>query len=726
MYVSGESNNTVSDAVIYNLYDKNDEAEKIKNNAGLEKSFNNYPRNCIYNSPSYEMQMVLDSNCDIVTYRMPKFYAAVKTALENTASAAEIPSCVKDKITDMCALYKDVNAKNAAALSGFAENVDKYINLWNDGSVNFVKSDKVTDFEIDNGKKTITIYSDSTSEFVPEFICGVNTVNIGAVSCGNDYELKLDDIWTVSVKEAVEINVSDNEKISNIGAKPLLTAEFHYTEGIKSINQNNIIIKCTDTGKVIRLTPYRLTDKACLIDSSTFAAYTADSDGNIATEKLADYDVQILTNDICTGTNIKINNTVKTRTVDRNTLPIEYIDGKIIKNIARGRQPDGVCSSTNEHFRLTDENGGNYDRYSYASRTNSEQDGFCFRIDFGGWYDIAAAVIESNENRDYFWDNNNSQYGFSSYKTDFMNDTDIICNIGNSGIRNGQRRGIIFDKDNLPRYRYFLGGPNDKRTGTDGTLLLGDVYVYAYVNEDSVPAKDFDFTEFKIAHSGNAFWGEAEADSTTNVKLILAMYKNGLLCSVKTDSGQSSLKTGEIGIPDDWNDFPKKSGEYEVKLFALSDTITPYAEPETSIIPQISCWGDSYTYKWPEKLQNMLGERAEVYNLGISTNTAADVAGRQGGVPIVLSEAVTLNNNEPVKILLKSSGGENEYVLNLYKGLDAINPGTLDGITGTVSYLDGDYYFSDYEADNIELPKGTKLVTSQENPHKDDIQIIML
>ena len=727
--VSGESNNTVSDAVTYNLYDKNDEVEKIKNNAGLEKSFNNYPQKGIYNSSSYEIEMGLDSNCDIVTYRMPKFYAAVKTALDNTASADNIPSCIKDKITDICTQYKTVNAKNAVVLSGFAENIDKYIGLWNDGKVNFVKSDKITDFEIDNNKKTISIYSDSTSEFLPEFICGSDTVNIGAVSCGNDYELKLDDIWRVSVKNSVEINVLDNEKISNIGAKPLLTIAFHYTEGIKDFNQNSIIIKRTDKEKekAMGLTPYRITDKSYMIDNSVFASYSTDPDGKIATEKLADYDVQILTNDIFTNMNIKLDDIDETRTVDRNTLPIEYIEGKIIKNVARGKQPDGVYSSVNELFRLTDENGDNYDRYDYAGRINSEQGGYCFRIDFGGWYDIAAAVIESNESRSYLWDNNNSQYGFSAHKTDSMKDTDIICNIGNAGIRNGQRRGIIFDKDNLPRYRYFLGGPNENRDLSSGTLLLGDVYVYAYVDENSVPAKQFDFTQYNIEHSENSIWGEAETKGTSNVTLALAMYKNGVLHSVKIDSGKQNLRTSKIDIPADWTDFPKKSDEYQVKMFALSgfDMMIPYVEPEETIIPQISCWGDSYTYKWPEKLQNLLSDNAEVYNLGISTNTAADVAGRQGGVPIVLSESVTLKSNEPVKVQLKSSGGDEMYNLNLYRDLDSINPCTLNGITGTLSYLDGEYYFSDYTADNIELPQGSRLITQQEKQHKNDIQIIM-
>lgn len=729
--ISDQSNNTISDAVIYNLYDKNDEVERIKNNAGVEDNFNNYPPKGIYNSSSYETEMGLDSNCDIVTYRMPKFYAAVKTALENTASSNNIPKCIRDKITDICTRYKTVNAKNAVILSGFAENIDKYISLWNDGEVNFVKSDKITDFEIDNAKKTVYIYTDSTSEFVPEFICGNDTVTVGAVSCGYDYELRIGSIWTVSVRNSVEINVADNEKISNIGAKPLLTVAFHYTEGVKELTPNSVIIKRADEEKAMRLTPYRVTDKAYMIDSSAFASFSADSDGKISTAKLSDYNVQIMTNGIVTNMNIKPGNISETRTVDRNILPIEYVEGKIIKNVARGKQPDGVNSNVKELFRLTDESGDDYDRYNYARRTNPEQDGYCFRIDLGGFYDIAAAVIESNTERNFFWDNNNSQYGFSKYKTDFMNDTDIICQIGNGGLVKGQRTGVIFDKDKLPRYRYFLGGPNENRDVSGGELLLGDVYVYAYVNENSVPAKEFDFTEFNIEHSENSVWGAAETDGSDNVGLVLAMYKNGVLQSVKSDSGKQKLRTPSIDIPEDWTDFPKKSDKYEVKMFALSglDTMIPYAEPKDNIIPQISCWGDSYTYKWPEKLQDLLSGKAEVYNLGISKDSAADTAARQGGVPIVLSESVELNGNEPVKVSLKSSGGELNYYLNLYKSLNdfsgEINPCEINGVTGTLSYRDGEYYFGDYTADNTVLPKGAKLVTNQEKKHKNDIQIIM-
>ena len=132
----------------------------------------------------------------------------------------------------------------------------------------------------------------------------------------------------------------------------------------------------------------------------------------------------------------------------------------------------------------------------------------------------------------------------------------------------------------------------------------------------------------------------------------------------------------------------------ELKIFegeTFNDKATlnvrvPYLDKHVKIpTSDVLCFGDSLTMgtsantvKYPDVLQNLLGNAYTVYNYGVGGETAQQIAGRQGGVPIVVMPPLDIAPNANAVVELKSTFGSNIGLMG-YQTNAGLHPTYLDG-----------------------------------------------
>lgn len=602
----------------------------------------------------------------------------------------------------------------------------------------YIKSD---DSQINWNQVKAKFYDYGATAVVQYIYAGSNRTCLG---CRELY------VWAyIQAENMVESTVpaNDAKDITNIGdnATSEISIKFSKAMDTSTLTSSNIIVK-NGSGEIVNYSPKRVSETEYVLDTKVLA--------NVCDKKIPSketFTIVIGSEVTSADGNAQLPYEYKL-TTDYIVAPVSSVEGKKIVNVAKGKIPQGNYSALGEHLGLTDGNAKSYDRYAYKNRTNQTDDGYCFKIDLDGWYDIAGIVIQSATDRANIWDNDHSRYLASADELDTMAGAEKFAEItDNNGIHSGQTIGKFYEYENSPRYRYVYGGP---RAGyyEERELVVGEVYAFAYVDKDedanTIRLREYDIDNFEIKVSGNTFSAVCKADREMNgtEKMIAALYKDGKLVETATaQNNNGSFATQSISVPSDWTTFPAKDEHYEIKTFIWngSDGMKPVLKSKTGIMPNISCWGDSLTYSyttegtsWPKMLQEKLGNITTVNNFGLGGDTAADTAGRFGAVPFVLTEEATINGATPIKI--ESPTG---YLSQLMKYLGAgdgingsentansgINPCYIGGVKGSLHYEDEEYIFvPEDETQTVTAAAGTPIITNASLNNREDIQIFMV
>lgn len=217
-----------------------------------------------------------------------------------------------------------------------------------------------------------------------------------------------------------------------------------------------------------------------------------------------------------------------------------------------------------------------------------------------------------------------------------------------------------------------------------------------------------------------------------------------------------SLWTARDRATGESNYYTKIEKELTARQLEVLSTI------ETSI-PGIVCWGDSITAgiggngeTYPAALQRLLKNdlatsfrrlypngfntthkynlTIPVVNMGVAGESSLTVAGRNGAIPYVITEAFTIpaDTTTEVQISFTSQGGETvEPLVQGSKGLGTVMIGGVEGqlkirqaFVGTTRYA---YYFTRTEAgDAVGVPAGTPIETKAELSYKDYLAVIQI
>lgn len=153
-------------------------------------------------------------------------------------------------------------------------------------------------------------------------------------------------------------------------------------------------------------------------------------------------------------------------------------------------------------------------------------------------------------------------------------------------------------------------------------------------------------------------------------RMTFALYDKGKVCLVE---GEKYVKETYLKIP------------------------VPYVDAELSAIKGnkniVNCFGDSLTMgtiggatPYTDVLQSLLGEEYTVNNFGVGGETAQQIAGRQGGVPIVV-QPIALGYSSFANIDMASAYGS-EIGLLTYQSDAGFNPCMIDNVQVVLSWDD--------------------------------------
>lgn len=180
-------------------------------------------------------------------------------------------------------------------------------------------------------------------------------------------------------------------------------------------------------------------------------------------------------------------------------------------------------------------------------------------------------------------------------------------------------------------------------------------------------------------------------------------------------------------------------------------------------IPGIVCWGDSITAgvggggnTYPAQLQQLLQSDLNtsfrrlypagfsttkkfnltipVVNMGVAGESSLTVAGRNGAIPYVITEAFTIpeDTTTEVRIRFTSQGGEVvEPLIQGTKGLSKVMIGGVEGVLEIRQAYGGNsryaYYFTRTEAgEAVTVAAGSPIETQAEQAYKDNLAVIQI
>ncbi|MBR6401378.1 MAG: hypothetical protein IKS17_09235 [Firmicutes bacterium] len=111
----------------------------------------------------------------------------------------------------------------------------------------------------------------------------------------------------------------------------------------------------------------------------------------------------------------------------------------------------------------------------------------------------------------------------------------------------------------------------------------------------------------------------------------------------------------------------------------------------------VSCWGDSFTLTADASATSYAGVLASelnctVYNIASDNDTLMAVAGREGGIPIMVTPFIIPEDKTPSEITLNNVNGE-KMQLDMSKNA-GLNPCTIGGVEGMISKMNDKLYFT--------------------------------
>mgnify|MGYP005898206501 CR=1 FL=1 len=161
----------------------------------------------------------------------------------------------------------------------------------------------------------------------------------------------------------------------------------------------------------------------------------------------------------------------------------------------------------------------------------------------------------------------------------------------------------------------------------------------------------------------------------------------------------------------------------------------------------VSCWGDSltrgvgvgssYSKAFPYVLYGLLDGR-EVINCGVGGENTVNIASRQGGLPNIVKPFTIPADTNKLEIELTNIYGDSAGILlqggsaldpitGKYVMTAQINPCSINGVEGTLTYENGKYYFSRSEkGESVIVSRPTTLITYAMKSMRDNINIIWL
>lgn len=162
----------------------------------------------------------------------------------------------------------------------------------------------------------------------------------------------------------------------------------------------------------------------------------------------------------------------------------------------------------------------------------------------------------------------------------------------------------------------------------------------------------------------------------------------------------------------------KNTTTYETILSQIDNwmNVLIYGEEYSTIV----CWGDSLTAgaggngtTYPSVLKKLCGRNINVFNCGVGGENTITIAGRQGGIPYIVSKFTIPQDTSAVEITLKSKNGTE--VAPALQGTKGLNPCYINNIEGNITYNSSSkkYNFTRNQAGNsVVVPENTEILTN--------------
>lgn len=251
----------------------------------------------------------------------------------------------------------------------------------------------------------------------------------------------------------------------------------------------------------------------------------------------------------------------------------------------------------------------------------------------------------------------------------------------------------------------------------------------------------------KTVASGEKYRITSQTHGSVNTLLYAICDSSGkVINSSKMNVSPNTYITTEIEIPSNGvelylNEFPTQTYPLVVNKIETIN-ISKINGKET-----VNCWGDSltrgvgvgnsYSKAYPYVLYGLLDGR-KVINCGVGGENTVNIASRQGGLPnIVKPFTIPANASKAEVKLTNIYGGSTGILLQGGSALDPttdqyvmtaqINPCSINGVEGTLTYENGKYYFSRSEnGESVIVSRPTPLITYAMKSMRDNINIIWI
>ena len=142
---------------------------------------------------------------------------------------------------------------------------------------------------------------------------------------------------------------------------------------------------------------------------------------------------------------------------------------------------------------------------------------------------------------------------------------------------------------------------------------------------------------------------------------------------------------------------------------------------------KIVCWGDSLTYgaggngtSYVSVLNNLCNDKAVAYNVGVGGEKTNTIAGRQGGIPMVVDSFIIPADTSKVEITMKGKDGS-EVAPAMQNG-NGLNNCFISNVEGVITYDSSieKWYFNRISSGlSVTVPNGTEIITDGMKNYRD-------
>ena len=278
--------------------------------------------------------------------------------------------------------------------------------------------------------------------------------------------------------------------------------------------------------------------------------------------------------------------------------------------------------------------------------------------------------------------------------------------------------------------------------------LLENKVAYIDTNNEIMTYENANaYVMHKNVISGEKYRILSQTHGSVNTLLYARCDSNGkVINSAKMGVSPNTYITTEISIPSNGvelylNEFPTQTYPLVVNKIEIF-IVSKIHGKET-----VNCWGDSltrgvgvgssYSKAFPYVLYGLLDGR-EVINCGVGGENTINIASRQGGLSNIVKPFTIPSNASKVEVKLTNIyGGSTGILLQGGSALDPttgkyvmtaqINPCSINGVEGTLTYENGKYYFSRSEnGESVIVSRPTPLITYAMKSMRDNINIIWI